>query len=276
MQKAPIGVFDSGIGGLTVAASIAKKFPNESIIYFGDTEHLPYGDKSVAAICEYANQITAFLLNRGCKMIVIACNSASASAYESLVKTYGDDTIIIDVIGPLVEFVAMQKFKKVGVIATRATVSTNVYADKLQVLKPNLEVASLATSLLVPMIEEGFLNNKISQLTIDRYLSYPDFEGIEALLLACTHYPLIRQEIQSYLGTAVRVYDSVEAVTNKLEETFLRYPQLVNQTGDSPVYEFWVSDYTQTFEEATQLFYGKSIKLQQAKRVNGKLMPITS
>lgn len=260
----PIGIFDSGIGGLTVAADIAKQFPNESIIYFGDTAHLPYGEKSVAAIRDYARGITQFLIKQGCKMIVIACNSASASAYETLKKEFGEQLTILDVISPLVEQVAQHSFRKVGVIATKATVSTNIYAQQLQQLRPELEVTSLATGLLAPMIEEGFLDNAISQATINRYLSYPDFEDIEALLLACTHYPLIRKEIEQYLGDSVQVFDSIQAVSNKLQTCFEQQPLLQNKTKEMPQYHFWVSDYTATFEAAAQLFYGKSIQLEQA------------
>lgn len=267
-----IGVFDSGIGGLTVAAGIAEQFPNESITYFGDTAHLPYGEKSVAAIQDYAREITRFLLGQGCKMIVIACNSASASAYQVLQEEFGKDIILIDVISPLVEYVAAQSFQKVGVIATKATVSTNVYAHQLQQKAPQLEVVSLATGLLAPMIEEGFLNNVISKATIHSYLSYPDFENIEALLLACTHYPLIRKEIQQYLGENVQVFDSIKAVCTKLSHIFQQYPHLQNNSLQQAAYHFWVSDYTQTFEKTTQLFYGKSIKLKQVSWENELLV----
>ena len=268
----PIGVFDSGIGGLTVAAGIAKQFPNESIIYFGDTAHLPYGEKSVSAIQDYAREITRFLLQQNCKMIVIACNSASASAYEILQKEFGKEVLLIDVISPLVEYVAAQSFRKVGVIATKATVSTNIYATQLQDQAPNLEVVSLATGLLAPMIEEGFLNNAISEATIHRYLSYTDFEDIEALLLACTHYPLIRKEIQHYLGTDIQVFDSIKAVRKRLTRLFEQYPLLKNNLPNQAKYDFWVSDYTQTFEQTTQLFYGKSIKLKQISWENELLL----
>ena len=218
MRPTPIGIFDSGIGGLTVAAGIVRRFPGVPICYFGDTAHLPYGDKSVRSIRQYAHQIVEFLIAKGCQTIVIACNSASASAYESLKEEFAGRATIIDVIRPLVQIVEQKHKEKVGVIATKATVGTNIYADLLQQKNPSLNVVSLATSLLVPMIEEGFLHNKISEVTIHQYLSYPDFGDIEALLLACTHYPLIRQQIQDYLGDQVVVYDSIEAVLIELSK----------------------------------------------------------
>ncbi len=272
MNKNPIGIFDSGIGGLTVAAGIAQQFPNESIIYFGDTAHLPYGEKSILSIQQYAKEISRFLIQKKCKLLVIACNSATAAAYQLLLKEFSQQIIIVDVILPLVEFVATQKFKKIGVIATKATISTNIYAKELQQKQSDLQVTSLATSLLVPMIEEGFLGNAISQATINSYLSYPDFQNIEALLLACTHYPLIRKEIEHYLGKNVKVFDSIDAVTKKITYIFEQNPPLRNIKENIPNYSFWVSDYTTTFEKTAQLFYGKTIKLKKAKWQNGLLV----
>lgn len=266
MSLSPIGIFDSGIGGLTVAAGIVRQFPSVPICYFGDTAHLPYGDKSVDSIRQYAHEIVEFLLDKGCKTIVIACNSASASAYESLRDEFSDRAVIIDVIRPLVDVVKRRHKKKVGVIATKATVGTNIYANLLQNEHPQLNVVSLATSLLVPMIEEGFLHNKISEVTIHQYLSYPDFLDIEALLLACTHYPLIRQQIRDYLGEKVEVYDSIEAVLIELSK------HIQSTSSRSTDHSFWVSDYTQRFEEITRLFYGEDIKLNEIKWRDGKLV----
>ncbi|MEO1436178.1 MAG: glutamate racemase, partial [Bacteroidota bacterium] len=193
----PIGVFDSGIGGLTVAKALSQHLPEESLIYFGDTAHLPYGDKSADAIRYYAIKIAKFLLDRQCKIIVIACNSASTTAYDVLVDFFDDQVCFVNVVDPLVEAVTTHQFNKVGVIATKATISTGIYSRKLKAQSPNTEVVSMATPLLVPMIEEGFFQNHISQSVIEQYLGHSDFEDIEALLLACTHYPLIRPAIEA-------------------------------------------------------------------------------
>lgn len=272
-KNRPIGVFDSGIGGLTVAAGVAKAFPDESIVYFGDTAHLPYGDKSVNAIQEYAIEISRFLIAENCKLLVIACNSASAAAFGRLKELFEQEVVILDVISPLVEYVHQFNYNKVGVIATKATVSTNVYARMLQEKKPSLTVTSLATGLLVPMIEEGIFEDKISHIIIDKYLSYPDFEGIEALLLACTHYPLIRKEIEWYLKDRVKVFDSIEAVVQKIQGLF-EERVILSAYKNTPLYQFWVSDYTKTFEQATQLFYGAKIQLLRAKWIEGKLKKV--
>ncbi len=268
--SAPIGIFDSGIGGLTVASAIQQAFPQESIIYFGDTAHLPYGEKSAEAIQGYALQITDFLIKKGCKMIVIACNSASATAYQLLYERYGQQLPIIDVISPLVELIANKNYRKVGVIATKATIRSDIYAQQLHQKQTNLEIASLATSLLATMIEEGFVNNEVSQAVLHKYLRYPDFEDIEALLLACTHYPLIRPEIEAFYQGRVAVYDSVDAVVQRIAQNLqLLNLQQTNNTDIDTYQHFYVSDYTPSFEQATRIFYKKEVLLQEHKFYNG-------
>jgi glutamate racemase len=172
VSQQPIGIFDSGIGGLTVAKAIIDYLPDEKIIYFGDTAHLPYGDKSKDLVKSYAVAITDFLINvQKCKCIVIACNTASAAAYEYLRDFYKGKVPIFNVIDPIVESViADDEIKKVGIIATKTTVNSNVYREKFFRRKPSLQYTALATPLLAPMIEEGFYNNKISHTVIHNYL----------------------------------------------------------------------------------------------------------
>lgn len=263
MNQAPIGIFDSGIGGLTVAAAINKAYPKESIIYFGDTAHLPYGEKSIESIQKYSLEIAEFLIGMGCKMIVIACNSASAAAYELLNEKFGHKIPIVDVISPLVELIASKHFKKVGVMATKATVRSDVYNKKLIELKPGIEVTSLSAGLLVTMIEEGFFNNDISYAVLYKYLTYPDFENINALLLACTHYPLIKTEIEAFYNGAVEVYDSVDSVTAKVGE-LLNSKNMLNNGEEEPYKRFFVSDYTESFELTTRIFYKDKVHLEVA------------
>jgi len=263
MNEAPIGIFDSGIGGLTVASSISKAFPKESILYFGDTAHLPYGEKSIESIQKYAIDISDFLMEKGCKMIVIACNSASAAAYELLSEKYGDRVPVVDVISPLVELISSKSYKKVGVLATKATVRSDVYSKKLMALNPDIEVFSLAAGLLVTMIEEGFFNNDVSHAVLHKYLTYPDFEDIEALLLACTHYPLIKPEIEAFYKGRVAVYDSVDSVTAKIGK-ILTENNLLNDGKEEPFKRFFVSDYTDSFEQTTKIFYQDKVQLEIA------------
>ncbi len=256
----PIGVFDSGIGGLTVANAIINHLPQEEIIYFGDTAHLPYGDKSADAIRYYSLKIVKFLLEKNCKMIVIACNSASAAAYKVLLDFYQGQALFVNVVDPLVEAVAQQEHKKIGIIATKATTRSGIYKHKFQEIKPELHVASLATPLLTPMIEEGYFNNNISNAIIEQYLSNPLFENIDALLLACTHYPLIRKNLDAYFEQKVKIYDSSDVVANVVHKRLKQFDLLNDTSPKNP--QFYVSDYTQSFEETTQIFYKKKIELE--------------
>jgi glutamate racemase len=163
----PIGIFDSGIGGLTVASAIHKILPREPLVYFGDTAHFPYGEKSADALRYYAIRISQFLLRHDCKMIVIACNTASSVAYKTVVDFVGDGIPVVNVIDPVVkEIVSNRQIKKVGIIATKATVKSDMYAKKIHALNKKVEVSSLATPLLAPMIEEGFFDNKISRRSL--------------------------------------------------------------------------------------------------------------
>jgi glutamate racemase len=158
--SAPIGIFDSGIGGLTVAHAITNHLPHESIIYFGDTAHLPYGDKSEAAIQAYSIKIADVLLKRGCKVIVIACNSASSAAYELLKEYVNTQAHVLNVIDPMVDYVATHfQNKKIGLIGTKRTVQSGIYQKKITESKKGIQLSSLATPLLAPMIEEGYFNN---------------------------------------------------------------------------------------------------------------------
>ncbi len=257
----PIGIFDSGIGGLTVASAIHKLLPKEQLIYFGDTAHLPYGDKSPEAIKFYSLKIGKFLLDQNCKIIVIACNTASSHAYHELVHFLGDKIPIINVIDPVVDFIARgDEFKQIGVIGTKSTIKSDVYARKLAKRSPQKKVFSLATPLLAPMIEEGFYNNTISHTVIENYLSSDELKTIDSLVLACTHYPLIQKEIDDFLGGKVAILNTAtlvaEYIKNKLQEMNLLNIELPKE------HQFYVSDFTNSFESSTRLFFGEKIHLK--------------
>ena len=266
MTKAsdPIGIFDSGIGGLTVAKAVNKLLPNEKIIYFGDTAHLPYGDKSTAAIQAYSIKICDIFLKRNCKVILIACNSASAAATD-LVKEYvGKRAKVFNVIEPAVNYIReTYRETAVGLIGTKQTVGSEVYKTKIEGLGNQLQLKSLATPLLVPMIEEGFLEGTISQDIINEYLKKPILKDISALILGCTHYPLIKDQVTRFYNKKVEVIDSSEVVARSLK-AYLEYNLLV-KTSENPSNEFMVSDYTESFEELTKLFFGKQVELEKYK-----------
>lgn len=271
-KNQPIGIFDSGIGGLTVAHAIRQLLPDENIIYFGDTAHLPYGDKSEAAIQAYSIKIADVLLRRGCKVIVIACNSASSAAYELLREYVRKDAHIINVIDPMVEAVVKGfKNRTIGLIGTKRTVQSGIYARKIVEANAGIELKTLATPLLAPMIEEGFFNNQISTEIVAQYLSDPALKGIEVLILACTHYPLIRDEILRYYEGKMTVLDSSVVVAEALRH-YLEKERLLNTAGlASPErfakarqeQHFYVSDYTEAFEAATRIFFGEKVELEK-------------
>lgn len=255
-----IGIFDSGIGGLTVANAINSSLPNEQIIYFGDTAHLPYGEKSADAIRYYCLKISKYLLEQNCKMIVIACNSASSAAYDTLLEFFEGRVLFVNVVDPLVDLVIKKGFKKIGVIATKATTNSHIYKNKLKHFNQKIQVQELATPLLVPMIEEGFYKGAISQSIIKNYLEHDDLKDIDALLLACTHYPLIKNEIEMFYKGTVSVLDSTDVVSSLVKELLTRENLLSNKRTQD--HRFYVSDFTDSFEETAQNFYGKELHLE--------------
>jgi glutamate racemase len=263
LPSQPIGVFDSGIGGLTVAHAIRQLLPSESMIYFGDTAHLPYGDKSEAAIQAYSVKIADILVRKGCKVIVIACNSASSAAYELLTEYVRKDIQIINVIDPMVDLV-LNKFpgKNLGLIGTKRTVQSDVYSRKIHEGKKDIQLHSLATPLLAPMIEEGFFNNQISHEIIAQYLSDESLKSIEALILACTHYPLIKNEIKAVYDGKVTILDSSEVIAKALKR-HLEDQRLLNHGDSPPQHHFLVSDYTDSFEASARMFFHESVHLER-------------
>jgi len=262
-KKQPIGVFDSGIGGLTVAHAIQQLLPNERMIYFGDTAHLPYGEKSEAAIQAYSIKIADVLVKKGCKVLVIACNSASSAAYELLREYVRRDVHIINVIDPMVALVTSRfPGMEVGLIGTKRTVQSGVYVRKIEETGKNNVVQSLATPLLVPMIEEGFFQNRISHEIIAQYLSDPLFTNIRALILACTHYPLIRREIGEFFKGQMAILDSSDIVASALK-TYLEERDLLNDTPGPVAHQFLVSDYTESFEASARLFFHATVHLEK-------------
>lgn len=257
----PIGVFDSGIGGLTVAHAISKLMPNENIVYFGDTAHLPYGDKSPELIHSFVEDISKFLiLEEHCKSVVIACNTASATSYEFLRDKHLGNFPIINVIDPIVEAIVQDKvINKVGLIATKTTVESGVYQEKLKRRNPDVEIEVLATPLLAPMIEEGFSQDKISHTIIENYLSNPKFKNIDALILGCTHYVLIADEISEFFNGKVKLFDSTDILAIKLKD-ILKNEGILSEKKTQEN-KFYVSDLTKGFEESASRFYGENLKL---------------
>lgn len=262
--ESPIGIFDSGIGGLTVANAVLNALPKESFIYFGDTAHLPYGDKSPETIRRYSLAITDFLLQNQVKLIIIACNSASAAAFEA-VQEYADQygIRVVNVIDPVIESISRSQYNKVGIIGTRATISSQLFPNKIAVSNPSTEVATLATPLLAPMIESGFVKGDISKAVVETYLNDPVLDHIEAIVLACTHYPLIKKEIAQYYQENNRKVDIL--ATNEIVAQYVKnllHEEDLISNSDEVEHRFYVSDFTESFAETTKLFYKKEVHLQ--------------
>jgi glutamate racemase len=221
----PIGVFDSGIGGLTVVSALRELLPNEQIFYLGDTARVPYGGKSAATVERYSLEITAMLLAENCKTIVVACNTASALALPRLESTI--PVPITGVIQPGAQAaVAATRNGHIGVIGTRATIKSGAYERAIRALDPALRVSARACPLFVPLIEEGWLESEITDRVIRQYLTPLVEAGVDTVVLGCTHYPLLREAIARFLGDAVTLVDSAQncaaTVSRLLEERNLR------------------------------------------------------
>jgi glutamate racemase len=259
----PIGIFDSGIGGLTVARAVAQRLPHERLVYFGDTAHLPYGEKSTAAIQAYSIKICDVLLRQHCKLILIACNSASAAAYELVREYVGSKAQVVGMIDPVVQHVGQHYAgRPVGLIGTKQTVGSNIYRKKIDQLDLGVDLHALATPLLVPMIEEGFFNGRVSEEIIRAYLDHPTLHGIDALLLACTHFPLIKPQMEAHYQGSVAVLDPSDVVAATVAEALAARQLLAAPADTAPAHHFYVSDFTRSFEESTRIFFGQEVQLE--------------
>jgi glutamate racemase len=259
----PIGIFDSGVGGLTVAHAIKQMLPEERIIYFGDTLHLPYGDKSPESVKFYSTRIAEYLLEQNCKLILIACNTASALAWEEVCKVTKGKALVINVIDPVIDEVTLNLHSnKIGIIGTKGTINSGTYKIKLIQKKSSLEVRSLATPLFVPMIEEGFIYDDISNAIIRTYLSRDELQGIDTLILGCTHYPIIKNQIVKFFNFRINVVDSAMIVAANVKKV-LRENKLQNPDVRSGENLFLVSDYTEYFGIISRMFFGEEILLKK-------------
>ena len=258
----PIGIFDSGIGGLTIAHEVNKILPNEKIIYFGDTQHLPYGEKSPKKIIYYCEKIIDFLLKKNCKCVIIACNSASSIAFQKLLKKINGECILCNVIDPVIQYVKHEEsIKKIGIIGTKATIKSNIYQATIKTLRKDINVYSLATPLLASLIEEN--NNTVYQKEIvEMYLTHENLNDIDSLILGCTHYPLIEPTIRSFYGPDFKIMSAINHIGRFVKKA-LHNANVLNKSTLKPKHEFYVSDYTQHFQEKTNLFFPKHIILEE-------------
>lgn len=260
-SEQPIGVFDSGVGGLTVARAIHQRLPNESLIYFGDTAHSPWGSQSASAIQHYATRISQTLLEQNCKAIVIACNSASATAFDAVRDAIQDQALLFNVIDPVIAHVtANYQNQTIGLIGTKQTIKSGAYLNRLNKQTNAVQLKSLAAPMLVPLIEEGFSNTPPALEIIKHYLSHTDLHGIAALILGCTHYPLIKQHVTDYFNNQIEIIDSAQLIVNVLA-TGLQENNLLNNNSQ-PKMTFYVSHDSEFFKHTAQQFFPGDIKLE--------------
>jgi glutamate racemase len=261
-----IGIFDSGIGGLTVVREVLDKLPQYRIVYFGDTARTPYGTKSQKTIIEYAIEDTEFLLSQGAKIIIMACNSASSVAFETLRERFS--VPIFEVIRPAVEkTLRLTQKQRVGVIGTRATIGSGIYERLLKEARPEVQVFSQACPLLVPLVEEGWLKRPETKRIVRKYLFSLKIKQIDTLVLGCTHYPLLKPIIQAKMGRRVAVIDSSQEVALWVKGYLEKNPEIgdsLTPMGDQDGHRFFVSDLTPTFEHIASQFLGRPIRLELA------------
>ncbi len=263
-SNTPIGVFDSGVGGLSVVKSIMQKLPNEDIVYFGDIARLPYGNKSATIIKKFAHQTVKFLINKQVKAIVIACNTISSVATESIRQIAGDIPVI-DVISAGALATINSNANKVAVIATPATINSQAYPKAIHDLNNKINVISKACPLFVPMIEENFIQHKALELVAEEYLNPLLKENLDAVILGCTHYPLIRNIVQAILGNKVMIIDPADKTSDNLIN-LLKENLLLNSSTQKASHKFFVTDIPTKFQEIGELFL--QTKMEQLELVS--------
>jgi glutamate racemase len=263
-SQKPIGVFDSGLGGLTVVRELRRRLPQESIIYFGDIARLPYGIKSREQILTFSIQNTLFLLKKKIKALVIACNSSSSAAYQFLKNHF--NLPIVDVIFPAAEAAARATRKgRVGVIATQATIASGSYEKALKRLRPGIQVFSYSCPLFVPLVEEGWLEDPITDDIIRRYLKPFQKHKIDTLILGCTHYPLLKSRIEKIVGKKIRIVDSTYPTVTKLA-SLLDKNKLRHSSVTRGKLKIFVSDLPRNFLPIGERFLGEKLSSVEVVR----------
>ncbi|THF60609.1 glutamate racemase [Pseudothauera rhizosphaerae] len=254
----PIGVFDSGVGGLTVVRALMERLPLESIVYFGDTARVPYGVKSVATIEHFTAQIVDYLLGQQVKMLIVACNTMAAAAAH-VVKARAGDVPVLDVIEAGAQAAVRDSgLRGIGVIGTPTTINSNAYARRMHQLDPTVRVYSQACPLFVPLVEEGWLDHPVTRLTAQEYLKPVLAEEVDSLVLGCTHYPLLKPLLKDVVGEGVRLVDSA-TTTAELAAARLHELGLASR-GERPAhYRYVVTDVPLRFQTIGERFLGRSL-----------------
>jgi len=250
----PIGIFDSGIGGLTVVHEIFRRLPNESVVYFGDTARVPYGTKSPRVVEQFAKEDIFFLLNRNVKLVVAACHTVSSVALDGIVASM--HLPILGVVDPGVKAaLEATRNKRIGIIGTRATVHSGTYEAKFRAKDAGIQVFSSACPLFVPLAEEGWLESDITRQTAEIYLEPMIEKDVDTLILGCTHYPLLKKVIRQVMGDSVVIIDSAEETAKQVAGR-LEKIKMENEPENTPAHAFFVSDIPHQFQEVGERFLG--------------------
>jgi glutamate racemase len=266
LRQKPIGVFDSGIGGLTVVRALTHSFPHENILYFGDTARVPYGSKSPQVVREYAGQDVDFLLSKNVKMVVVACNTVSAVALD-LVQKHARMPVVGVIIPGAAAAVAATRNNRVGIIGTRATVNSKAYANAVRQMAPQVQVFPQACPLFVSLAEEGWSDHQATDLIAREYLFPLTLEKIDTLILGCTHYPVLRGAISAAIGGGVTLIDSGGATAAEVGRV-LEAHDLRNPSTQQPNLQFFVSDIPNKFTEVGERFLGQRMGLVRRATVD--------
>lgn len=254
MNNSPIGIFDSGIGGLTVAKEIAKKLPQESLIYIGDTARVPYGTRSKEVVTKFALELTNFLLRRKVKCLVVACNTISSLSLDEIKRV--SPVPVVDVVKPAVKkAILVTKNKRVGVIGTQGTILSGAYENEIKKIDTKIRVFSVGCPLFVPLAEEGLQKHKATELVAEDYLDELAVFKIDTLILGCTHYPILYKAIVEAIGPKVALVDSAEPTTEELER--ILYETGLLSENKNPKYEFFVTDAPERVFKVASRFFGE-------------------
>jgi len=253
-----IGVFDSGLGGISVVRAIIDLLPHEHLVYFGDTARVPYGSKSEETVVRFSHQISSFLREKRVKMIVVACNTASAVALESLQRNF--NIPIVGVIEPGSEAaVRSATHKRIGVIGTASTIRSGAYREAIRALDPEMEVQDQPCPLLVPLVEEDWPHDGVVTQVLESYLGTFKSQQPDSLILGCTHYPYLKSKIQEVMGPSVHLVDSGEETALRVQKVLSELNILNTADGDPGRHNFYVSDFPQKFEETASRFLGRPL-----------------
>lgn len=258
-----IGVFDSGLGGLTVVKELLARIPPYKILYFGDTARMPYGTKSAETVSRYAIENTRFLLSKGAQIIVVACHTVSSTSMSLLRETFPEVPFFEVVTPSFKKALRLTRNKKIGLIGTRTTVASGIYQRLFAEADPEIKLYANPTPLLVPLIEEGWLKKPETRSIVKKYLIPLKMRGIDTLILGCTHYPLLKKIIQEKIGKRVRLVDPSEEVAEEVVNyiSYLKTSHEALEKNGDP--EIWVSDLTPNFERIAQMFLNRPLRLNK-------------